>query len=144
MGKLTQRLTDAARSGVYRAQRSEEIADAARGTRLDLAKVDLGGVADKDALLEKLAAALAFPAWFGGNWDALEDCLTDLSWRGGDGHVLLISGHGELGADDLGVLVDVLGAAAEYWAGRGGPFFAVFLDPGHTLALPPLFRPKAA
>jgi len=144
MGKLTQRLTDAARSGVYRAQRAGEIVDAARGTRLELASVDLGGAPDKEALLEKLAAALAFPAWFGGNWDALEDCLTDLSWRAGDGHVALISGHGELPADDLGVLVDVLGAAAGHWAGRGKPFFAVFIDPAHALALPALFRPKAA
>jgi hypothetical protein len=143
MGKLTQRLTDAARSGVYRTPRADEVLDAARGTRLELAGVDLGGAPDKEALLEKLAAALAFPAWFGGNWDALEDCLADLSWRAGDGHVMLIGGHGELPADDLGVLVDVLRAAAAHWAGRGKPFFAVFIDPGHALALPALFRPKA-
>ena len=144
MGKLTQRLTDAAHSGVYRAPRHDEIVDAARGTRLDLASVGLGGAPDRDTLLERLAAALAFPAWFGGNWDALEDCLTDLSWRTGAGHVVLIDGHGELPADDVGVLVDVLAAAAGYWAGRGQPFFAVFVDPQHRLALPPLFRPKAA
>jgi len=43
MGKLTLRLTDATRSGVYRAPRSDEIVDAAIGTRLDLARVDLAG-----------------------------------------------------------------------------------------------------
>lgn len=143
MGKLTQRLTDAARSGVYRAPRADEVRDGARGTRLDIAGVDLDGAPDKETLLEKLSAALAFPAWFGGNWDALEDCLADLSWRAGEGHVLLIGGHGELPPDDLGVLVDVLRAAAEHWAGRGKPFFAVFIDPGNELALPALFRPKA-
>lgn len=143
MGKLTQRLTDAARSGVYRVQRSDEIEEAARGTRLDLARVDLGGAPHKEALLERFALALGFPAWFGGNWDALEDCLMDLSWRAGAGHVLLIEGHGELPADDLGVLLDVLAAAAAHWAGRGQPFFAVFVDPGHALALPALFRPQA-
>ena len=144
MGDLTQRLTDAARSGVYRARQPDEIRDAARGTRLDLASVALGGAADKEALLERLAAALVFPAWFGGNWDALEDCLADLSWRAGEGHVLLIGGHGELPADDLEVLFDVLRAAAGHWAGRGKPFFAVFVDPAHDLALPALFREKAA
>ncbi len=144
MGKLTQRLTDAARSGVYRSLRGDEIVDAARGTRLDLARVDLRGAPHKEALLEGLALALGFPAWFGGNWDALEDCLTDLSWRAGAGHVVLIEGHGELPADDLGVLLDVLAAAAEYWVGRERPFFAVFVDPGHALALPALFRPKSA
>jgi hypothetical protein len=144
MGKLTQRLTDAARSGAYRAPRVDEIVDAARGTRLDLARVDLGAAPDKEALLERLAQALAFPAWFGGNWDALEDCLTDLSWRAGEGHVFLLEGHGELPADDLGVLIDVLATVAEYWAGRGKPFFAVFIDPGGALGLAALFRPKAA
>ena len=144
MGKLTQRLTDAARSGVYRALRSDEIVDAARGTHLDLARTDLGGAPHKEALLERLAMALGFPAWFGGNWDALEDCLTDLSWRAGAGHVVLLEGHGELPADELGVLLDVLAAAADYWAGRGRPFFAVFIDPGHALALPELFRRKPA
>ena len=144
MGKLTQRLTDAARSGVYRAQRCDEIVDAARGTRLDLARVDFGGAPDKEALLERLALALGFPAWFGANWDALEDCLTDLAWRAGVGHVVLLEGHDELPADDLGVLLDVLAAAAQYWAGRGTPFFAVFLDPGHALALPELFRRSCA
>jgi hypothetical protein len=144
MGKLTQRLTDAARSGAYRAPRVDEIVDAARGTRLDLARVDLGAAADKEALLERLALSLGFPAWFGGNWDALEDCLTDLSWRAGDGHVFLLEGHGELPTDDLGVLVDVLATVAESWAGRGKPFFAVFIDPGGVLGLAALFRPKAA
>ena len=40
--------------------------------------------------------------------------------------------------------LDVLAAAADYWAGRGRPFFAVFIDPGHALALPELFRRKCA
>lgn len=142
MGKLTQRLTDAARSGVYRTRQSAEIEDAVRGTRLDLASVELDGADDKEALLERLAQALGFPAWFGGNWDALEDCLGDLGWRAGDGHVFLFAGYEDLPADDLGVLLDVLAASAAYWVERGKPFFAVFIDPRHALALPDLFRPK--
>jgi len=144
MGKLTKRLSDAARSGVYRVLRADEVVDATRGTRLDLASVDLAGAADKDELLARLAQALGFPDWFGANWDALEDCLADLSWRAGSGHVFMLAGHGELSADDLGVLIEVLAAAAEHWAGRGRPFFAVFVDPEGLLALPELFRRKSA
>jgi len=44
--------------------------------------------------------------------------------------------------DDLGVLIDVLRSSAEYWAGRGRPFFAVFIDPARALPLPDLFREK--
>ncbi|MGD9953028.1 MAG: barstar family protein [Burkholderiales bacterium] len=144
MGKLTQRLSDARRAGVYRAAGADEIEDAARGTRLDVVHVDLRGAADKAALLERLARSLAFPDWFGGNWDALEDCLCDLGWRAGDGHVLLVQGGADLPADELGVLRDVLGAAADYWRERGRPFFAVFIDPQHVVAVPELFRPRAA
>ena len=42
-------------------------------------RVDLAGCSDKATLLARLAAALQFPDWFGHNWDALSDCLTDLS-----------------------------------------------------------------
>lgn len=144
MGKLAQRLSDAKRSGVYRTRQSTEIEDAVRGTRLDLARADLGGAEDKAALLERFALALGFPAWFGGNWDALEDCLGDLGWRAGEGHVLLVTGYEALPADDLGVLCDVLASSAAYWAERGKPFFAVFVDAAHALALPELFRAKSA
>jgi hypothetical protein len=42
----------------------------------------------KGELLTTLATALQFPSWFGHNWDALADCLGDLTgrhcviWRG--------------------------------------------------------------
>ena len=144
MGKLIQRLSDATRSGVYRVPRPEEVLQVARGARLDLARVDLAGVAAKEPLLECLARALGFPDWFGANWDALEDCLADLSWRAGTGHVILLERHGELPVDDLGVLLEVFSAAAAHWAGRGRPFFAVFVDPDGDLALPELFQRKPA
>jgi hypothetical protein len=93
----------------------------------------------KPELLKNIAAALDFPDWFGANWDALEDCLSDLSWSKAGGHVLLFE-EAERG-DDLGVLIDVLRSSAEFWAGRGKPFFAVFIDPARSLPLPELFRP---
>jgi len=144
MGKLAQRLSDATRSGVYRAAGSVEVEDAVRGTRLDLAQIDLGDAQDKDTLLAGVARSLGFPEWFGGNWDALEDCLCDLSWRPGAGHILLFRAVGGVPADELSVLLDVLGSSAAFWTERGRPFFAVFLDPDHALALPELFRPKGA
>ena len=137
MGKLRARLQDASRSGVYRAARADEIVDAVRGSALSLVHIEF---AEKSVLLKNIAAALEFPQWFGGNWDALEDCLSDLSWRKAAGHVLLFE-EVEPG-DDLGVLIDVLQSSAEFWAGRGKPFFAVFIDPARALSLPPLYREK--
>ena len=135
MGKLALRLRDASRSGVYRATRADEVVEAAREAALRLETVRF---AAKPTLLKNLAKALSFPDWFGENWDALEDCLSDLSWSDASGHVLLFEGADA--GDDFGVLVDVLQSAAEYWAGRNRPFFAVFLDPKAALPLPELFR----
>jgi hypothetical protein len=134
MGKLIERLQDASRSGVYRAARADEIVDAARGSELLVARIVF---ADKERLLKNIAAALRFPEWFGQNWDALEDCLSELV---GKGHVLLFDQP--RAGDDLGVLVDILRSSASGWAARGKPFFAVFIDPSRELPLPDLFAEK--
>jgi RNAse (barnase) inhibitor barstar len=132
MSKLLERLQDPVRSGVYRVTRSDAIDEVMR----DAAQIDLK---DGDAL-RAVAHALQFPDWFGANWDALEDCLGDLSWRPVGGHVLVFRNWQALGSDDLGVLIDVLRSSAESWSGRGKPFFAVLIDPQARLALPPLHR----
>ena len=137
MGKLIQRLEDASRSGVYRASRADEIIDAARGSKLAVARI---AFADKETLLRELARALQFPKWFGGNWDALQDCLGDLSWSQARGHVLIV--EDAKAGDELAIFMDVLGSSAEYWAARGRPFFAVFIDPPGSLALPALYGGK--
>lgn len=38
------------------------------------------GIRFKGELLAALARTGKFPDYFGGNWDALQDCLRDLSW----------------------------------------------------------------
>ena len=134
MGKLTERLNDAKRSGVYRVTRADEVVDAVQGTGNSLVRIRH---ADKQALMKNLAAALDFPDWFGANWDALEDSLSDLPEKG---YVLLFEGAQP--GDELGVLIDVLRSSAEWWLGRGKPFFAVFVDPARALPLPDLFREK--
>ena len=140
MGKLIQRLQDPAASGAYRAGRIDPITDAVRGSTLSFARISLSNVKEKAALLRAIAAALAFPEGFGENWDALEDCLTDLSWCQGQGYVLVFEGFQFLPAGELGELIDVLITAAEFWAQRREPFFAVFIDPERVLALADLFR----
>jgi hypothetical protein len=140
MGRLLERLQDPARSGLYRTPRPDEILDATRGSRLRLARVRLEAPSGKEVLLAQLARALEFPQWFGGNWDALEDCLTDLSWSDAAGWVLVIEGTEALAPDDAGVFRDVLGVAADWWRERGRPFFAIFV--GGAPALPELFRAK--
>lgn len=38
--------------------------------------IDCMGISDKEELHKTLAECLAFPEWYGGNLDALYDCLT--------------------------------------------------------------------
>ena len=142
MSKLMNRLNDASRSGVYRAPGDEVIREVVRGSGLRVLEVSLQDAASKDEILRRIARALDFPDWFGGNWDALEDCLCDLSWQPAQGWVILFRDFSASPGDDLGVLVDVLASAAEFWAEQGRLFFAVFIDPERSLGLPDLYREK--
>ena len=135
MSKLLQRLSDPARSGVYRARGADDILAAARGSALDVVTIDLGA-----GVFDGMAQALDFPDWFGHNWDALEDCLGDLSWRRDAGRVLLLRNYPR--GEALGTLLDVLASAAQYWAAKGKAFFAVLLDPARELRLPDLYRER--
>ncbi|MCX7960840.1 MAG: barstar family protein [Burkholderiales bacterium] len=133
-GKLLARLLDPAKSGLYRVAAPEAVLDAARDPRVRLARIALSPGAGKAEMLAAIARALDFPDWFGANWDALEDCLTDLAWSPAEAHVLLVEGAGEARADDLRTLEDVLAAAAAFWAARGRAFFAVFVGGPARLA----------
>jgi RNAse (barnase) inhibitor barstar len=140
VSKLLQRLKDASRSGVYRAADGAALMEVAAENGLSIARISVDGKGDKESFLHSISRALDFPEWFGGNWDALEDCLSDLSWRHASAHILLF--EGTTLSDDMGILIDVLSSVAEQWAARGTPFFAVFADPAGALPLAELFRPR--
>jgi len=58
-----------------------------------VATLDLTGVTDKAGLMDRVARDLALPAWFGRNWDALADSLSDPTvWPepAGDSGLLLV------------------------------------------------------
>lgn len=73
----------------------------------------------KHALLQEWAIALAFPDYFGGNWDAFDECITDLRWLPAQQYVIIIS-HAEyvLPKDERAfeIFVSILGESAEEWA----------------------------
>lgn len=82
----------------------------------------------KPSVLGGLAATGRFPAWFGHNWDALSDCLVDLSWCPADGYVVLVEGWPAFVAEsptDAATLGAVLVHAASEWSDRGTPFIAL-------------------
>jgi hypothetical protein len=68
-------------------------------------------------LFDEMAAALQFPAYFGGNWNALRDMLSDLRWLPAEAYLLVVEGADELLADEpdevLATGLRVLAACAE-------------------------------
>ncbi len=88
-------------------------------------RVDFAGCRDKGDVLAQIGAAFAFPRWFGGNWDALYDCLNDLEWLAAPGHLLVLEHAGELreaAPEDFVTLLDVLEESARAWQKRGVTF----------------------
>ena len=91
MDSLLTLLPNSKRAGVYRsAIGSDEIVAAAKTAGLQVYKIDLAKARGKLGLFDALSKALKFPAHFGKNWDALNDCLTDLAWLDGKGWVLIL------------------------------------------------------
>lgn len=143
MKKLTVVLQDASKAGVRRLSGSAaSLEKAAAAAGLACYRIELRGVADKQKFLDACRSALQFPDWFGGNWDALEDSLADMSWQPAKGYVLYFHHANEFAAVAQPVLaeaVEVLASVAEFWQSRGKPFWALFGCAGPGLpAIPEL------
>lgn len=95
--------------------------DAARAAGVHIVRLDLHGVTDKADFMDRCARALALPDWFGRNWDALADCLTDPGLApDGPGRVLVVQGwqsYARARPREWSIAQDVFATAAE--PGRG-------------------------
>lgn len=76
---------------------------------------------DKASLLAALGATLTFPDYYGQNWDAAWDCLTELNWPAEQ--LLLV--HLPIPAErtvveaDLEIFLELMLEACQHWAERG-------------------------
>lgn len=107
------------------------VQEAAAASGLDFTRIDVREVNDKSGFLSAVASALEFPPYFGMNWDALHDCLTDMSWRPAAGYVLLFSGLqclSEHSNVDAGIVPRILDAASAYWKQREVAFYVVLAE----------------
>jgi RNAse (barnase) inhibitor barstar len=92
--------------------------------------------ATKDGLLDEFARGLEFPEYFGKNWDALEDCLTDLEWLSAEAFVLIIMNADQLlkkHQAEMKTFAGILASAAGRWVAADPPasFHCVFqCEPG--------------
>jgi RNAse (barnase) inhibitor barstar len=123
-------LCNTAHAGTYRIS-GEDKADllaAAEASGFAVFRVDLSAVRNKDGLMQAIAAALEFPEWFGHNWDALADCLADLSWRQAAGYLILLEHCDSLRAscaEAFAATLQICAAAAERWRNDNVPFWVL-------------------
>ena len=102
--------------------------------------LDLTGVGDRQAFMDRAAVDLRLPDWFGRNWDALADCLTDLSWWPVEpgGRRLRVRGWQEFAAAmprEWRIVKDILRDAELFWRHTDSPLTVVVEDE------PPAGRP---
>jgi RNAse (barnase) inhibitor barstar len=131
MPTLIKLLDAPAESGVYHLRSraaTATICQHASDHGLDCFTIDGSAILGKASLLAACASILSFPDYFGDNWDALEECLTDLNWLDGRGVVLVFEqiapfirhNHG-----DWAIACEILQDAATYWRTQAVPFFVL-------------------
>jgi RNAse (barnase) inhibitor barstar len=79
--------------------------------------LDGSKIADKESFFKAIALAMDFPDYFGHNWDALRECLNDLSWVKEERKVLIwadaLNLFQELGDEDNKILNSIIREAKE-------------------------------
>lgn len=83
-------------------------------------------VANKGGFLHAAANAMAFPNYFGLNWDAFEEMVNDLSWVPAPGYILFYDHAGNFAKsqpDEWKMALTIFGDAVESWTARGIPLF---------------------
>jgi RNAse (barnase) inhibitor barstar len=120
-------ILEARKGGVWYAPGNVElrsVQSAAKKAGYAFFHIDGKKIERKEQLLNHFATALRLPESFGHNWDALEECLTDLEAGDGDGYVIyfdhidgLLAAH----PDQLETLVEILRDAVESWKEDGTP-----------------------
>lgn len=120
-----QSLLEDARGGVWflpKPLEAKSLQAAAKRAGYAFFHLDGKNVERKEQLLNHVATVLRFPNHFGQNWDALEECLTDLEWVDGDGYLIyfdhidgLLSAH----PDQFATFVEIVRDAVESWKEDG-------------------------
>lgn len=118
-------------AGIFKLARTDLAAMHAAAQELGLAcyNVDLSNARNIPGFIRAMKRDLGFPAWFGDNLDALNDCLTDFSWHAAPGYVITLDGLANLSASptSFAAFNQVLASAVEEWKARNTPFWIFYL-----------------
>lgn len=82
----------------------------------------------KDDFLQAGAGAMQFPAYFGQNWDAFEECVTEPAWAPSPGYALLydkMARFANAQPQEWATARSILESSIAYWQKRGTPFYVL-------------------
>ncbi|KYC42701.1 barnase inhibitor [Scytonema hofmannii PCC 7110] len=88
-------------------------------------------ISSKETFLRKAAEAMQFPAYFGANWDAFDECITDLTWFSAESYVLLYERpdiFAQAEPTQWQIAVNILRSAEEYWQSANKPLNVFFVN----------------
>ena len=127
---LQKLLVQASHAGIYPLPHGVQTAltKAAKAIGFGCFNVNFEASDHMGTILAALGRDLHFPDWYGANFDALNDCLTDFSWREAPGYVLIISAADELHSspESFSALNDVFANAIEAWRAQGIPLWIFY------------------
>lgn len=132
-----QLLRDAQRAGLYTLPAERRLALEKASPQFLHRHVRLEHCATTQSCLTEFGRQLAFPDWYGANFDALNDCLSDPEWQPAEGHLIYIEGLTTLrqgDPDGFATLIEVLQAVAEERQTGGQPFWLLIDTPARGVA----------
>jgi RNAse (barnase) inhibitor barstar len=109
-----------------------EIEKAASECGLLFFNIDLSGTATKEAFMQHVSSKLDFPLYFGMNWDAFEECISDLSWCPARGYAIVFDKIEEFAQNapgDLRTAREIFVAAASSWKKKKVAFYIIMVEP---------------
>ena len=85
----------------------------------------------KKSFLNKAAEVMQFPKYFGHNWDAFDECITDLGWVPAKRYVVIYNKpnlFAEANPLDWQIAYDTLQSSVEYWRSTETPMDILFIS----------------
>lgn len=99
--------------------------------RIELVVIEGDKITDKNSLFKEFSEKLSFPDYFGFNWDAFSDCMTDLSWLETENSFFIIyKGTRQFrlaNPEEWRMTQDILMECVDYWRGVGKSMTIIYL-----------------
>lgn len=110
--------------GIDHKQIVEKIIDELSLQNIQLFYIDGREISSKTTFLSKIAEAMKLPDYFGKNWDALDECITDLEWCPAQGYILVYDRpdiFAKADPEQWQIAQEILNSAVKYWQTTNTP-----------------------